>query len=118
MYKSMYDILNQSIDYNNEYDKLWDMIFTERYYQYNGVKYSLTDIFNKFIVLWKYKGTKCSTEEVLDELEIVEYPKISVEEAGRNSSLSRSWTRNNHCRGNEKQSVLTINQYNIKGNAR
>ena len=50
MYKSMYDILNQSIDYNNEYDKLWDMIFTERYYQYNGVKYSLTDIFNKFIV--------------------------------------------------------------------
>ena len=80
MYKSMYDILNKSIDYNNEYDKLWDMIFTERYYQYNGVKYSLTEIFNKFIVLWKYKGTKCSTQEVLEELEIIEYPNISVEE--------------------------------------
>lgn len=76
----MYDILNKSIDYNNEYDKLWDMIFTERYYQYNGVKYSLTEIFNKFIVLWKYKGTKCSTQEVLEELEIIEYPNISVEE--------------------------------------
>lgn len=77
----MYDILNKSIDYNNEYDKLWDMIFTERYYPYNGVKYSLTEIFNKFIVLWKYKGTKCSTQEVLEELEIIEYPNISVEEA-------------------------------------
>lgn len=81
MYKSMYDILNQSIDYSNEYDKLWDMIFTERYYQYSGIKYSLTDIFNKFIVLWKYKGTKCSTQEVLDELEIIEYPNINVQEA-------------------------------------
>ncbi|MDO5564969.1 MAG: hypothetical protein Q4F88_07055, partial [Eubacteriales bacterium] len=55
--------------------------FTERYYQYNGIKYSLTDIFNKFIVLWKYKGTKCSTAEVLEELDIVEYPNTNAEEA-------------------------------------
>ena len=54
MYRSMYELLNKSIDYNNEYDKLWDMVFTERYYKYSSCKYTLTEIFDKFIVIWKY----------------------------------------------------------------
>ena len=81
MYKSMYDILNKSINYENEYYKLWNMIFTERYYKYNGIKHTLITIFDKFIVIWKYKGTKCSTEEVLEELDIGEYPEENVEES-------------------------------------
>ena len=81
MYRSMYDLLNKSIDYSNEYKKLWDMIFTERYYIYNKIKYTFTGIFDKFIVLWKYKGTKCSCKEVIEELKLEEYPNWAPEEA-------------------------------------
>ncbi len=81
MYKSMYDILNKSIDYNNEYEKLWNMIFAERYYRYNNVKYTLVEIFDKFIVLWKYKGTKCSSQEVIENLKLEKFPNSNIEEA-------------------------------------
>ena len=81
MYKSMYDILNKSFDYDCEYKKLWEMIFSRRYYLYNSRSYTLIGLFNKFIVCWKYKGTKCSSQEIIKELEIEEKPKENIEEA-------------------------------------
>lgn len=81
MYRSMYDILNKSINYGNEYEKLWNMVFTGTYYKCNSHSYSLLDIFDKIIVNWKYKGTKCSSKEVMEELELQEHPNIAIEEA-------------------------------------
>lgn len=81
MYRSMYDLLNKSIDYRKEYEKLWYMLFNERYYLYNGVKYALVEIFSKFIVFWKYKGTKCNCSEVMEELELQKYPTTTAEES-------------------------------------
>lgn len=80
MYKSMYDILNKTIDYENEYKKLWEMIFHERYYFYNGKSYTFIGLFNRFIVSWRYKGTKCNSQEVLEELEINDKPKENIQE--------------------------------------
>ena len=80
MYRSMYDILNKSIDYRNEYEKLWDMIFTGQYYKWENRKYTLVDWFDKMIVEWKYKGMKCSAQEVMNELQLQEHPKKNPEE--------------------------------------
>ena len=44
MYKSMYDILNKTIDYENEFSKLWNMVFTKKYYQYGSTKYTIIEI--------------------------------------------------------------------------
>lgn len=81
MYKSMYDILNKKIDYENEFSKLWNMLFTKKYYQYSNISYTLIEMFDKLIVNWKYKGTKCSAEEVVSELGIYDLKKLSIQEA-------------------------------------
>ena len=81
MYKSMYDILNKKIDYENEFSKLWNMLFTKKYYQYSNISYTLIEMFDKLIVNWKYKGTKCSAEEVVNELGIYDLKKLSIQEA-------------------------------------
>ena len=81
MYKSMYDILNKKIDYENEFSKLWNMLFTKKYYQYSNISYTLIEMFDKLIVNWKYKGTKCSAEEVVNELGIYDLEKLSIQEA-------------------------------------
>ncbi len=81
MYKSMYDILNKSIDYNYEYQKLWTMAFEKTYYSYNTRHYTLETIFDKFIAHWDYKGTICSTNELVTNLQLERFPTTSIEEA-------------------------------------
>lgn len=81
MYRSMYELLNKSIDYRNEYEKLLNMIFTEHYYKYNSCHYTFIEIFDKFLVNWKYKGTKCNSSKIIEELGIEEFPSVSAEES-------------------------------------
>lgn len=81
MYKSMYDILNKTIDYENEFSKLWNMVFTKKYYQYGSTKYTIIEIFDRLIVNWKYKGTKCSAEEVINELGFNDFENLPVQES-------------------------------------
>lgn len=70
MFRSIYDILNKNIDYSKEYKKIKKM-FLEEYFIDGSINHSYTygQIFNNYILKWKYRGTKCSLKEILDEIE-------------------------------------------------
>lgn len=70
MFRSIYDILNKNIDYSKEYKKIKKM-FLEEYFIDGSINHSYTygQIFNNYILKWKYRGTKYSLKEILDEIE-------------------------------------------------
>ena len=70
MVKSIYDLLNKKIDYRSEYEKIKKMFFKNSIVNGPfGQGYAYPEVFNYYINNWKYRGTKCSLKEVLDEIE-------------------------------------------------
>ena len=67
---SIYDILNKNIDYKKEREKIKKMFLVNSCI--NGSireRHTYEEVFNNYILKWKYRGTKCSLKEVLSEIE-------------------------------------------------
>lgn len=72
MRKSIYDILGKRFNIVNEYEKLYELFTDEKVYKYGIYTYSLANLFNKFIEEWKFRATYRNTEEILNDLNLME----------------------------------------------
>lgn len=70
MSKSIFDILNKNVNYRKEYQKTKDMFLTAPLISGIGyTEYTYEYVFDSWIVKWKYRGTKCSLKEIMEEIE-------------------------------------------------
>ena len=66
---SIYDILNKNIDYRKEYKKIKNMFLNEYLLVGQTHDYKYNEVFDAYIMKWKYRGTKCSLEEIIEDIE-------------------------------------------------
>lgn len=67
---SIFDLINKDIDYRREYNKIRTMFLDD--YVIDGSMnnmYNYSEVFDAYIMKWKYRGTKCSLGEIINEIE-------------------------------------------------
>lgn len=67
---SIYDILNKDIDYKKEHNKIRDLFLN--YYWIKGsinCEHTYEEVFDAYIMQWKYRGSKCSLKEIINDIE-------------------------------------------------
>jgi len=67
---SIYDILNKDIDYKNEYNKIKDLFLNYNLIEGSiGYQYTYEEVFDAYIMQWKYRGTKLCLKEIITDIE-------------------------------------------------
>ena len=81
MRKTIFDLLDKSISFVDEYERLSSMVYKDKCINYNGDNYSYIEIFDKFLADWKYRGAMTSYYEIAENIGLVDYPSYSSEES-------------------------------------